>query len=396
MAIIVQKYGGSSIADIERIMNVARRVVERKRCGDDIVVVVSAMADTTDELIDLALSLDENPPEREFDMLLTAGERVSMALMSIAIQKLGCCAVSFTGSQSGIITDDDHTRARIIDVRPTRIIETLSAGAVAIVAGFQGVSGKKDVTTLGRGGSDTTAVALGVALGAEICEIYTDVEGIFSADPNRVQSAQLIERITFAEALDMSYFGAGVVHSRAVELARVSSLPIMVASSLVRQEGTIIMNENKGMERPRFVGLSRRNDICLCSGNFAEYEKVGGLFEEAERSRIRLGFPRVAKSGDVWSVDFWADERDINRLRALENRFGLEIDCDVCLLAMVGEEIAQRPGVVAEVLAFIEGLGVRPLVVEASQVSVFVVVKRSCGEGLERAIHERFIRGGAF
>jgi len=375
---------------------VARRIVERKRRGDDIVVVVSAMANTTDELIQLAFSIDKNPPERELDMLLTAGERISMALMSIAIQKLGFDSVSFTGSQSGIITDDDHTRARIIDVRPTRIVETLNSGAIAIVAGFQGVSGKKDVTTLGRGGSDTTAVALGIALGAGICEIYTDVEGVFSADPDRVKSASLIDRLTFEETLDMAYFGAGVIHSRAVELARVSGLPMLIATSLEEKEGTRIMKKIAGMERPRFVGISRREDICMCGSRLKDISSVRELFKKLEKSRIRVGFPRTSKTADGWDISFWAESNDIACLEAMKKNLDLEINENVCLLGLVGEEIAQRAGVVADILDFLSEKGVEPIMIGATQVSIVIIVERACGERLEGALHDRFVMGEAF
>ncbi len=374
----------------------ARRIVERKRRGDDIVVVVSAMANTTDELIQLAFSIDKNPPERELDMLLTAGERISMALMSIAIQKLGFDSVSFTGSQSGIITDDDHTRARIIDVRPTRIVETLNSGAIAIVAGFQGVSGKKDVTTLGRGGSDTTAVALGIALGAGICEIYTDVEGVFSADPDRVKSASLIDRLTFEETLDMAYFGAGVIHSRAVELARVSGLPMLIATSLEEKEGTRIMKKIAGMERPRFVGISRREDICMCGSRLKDISSVRELFKKLEKSRIRVGFPRTSKTADGWDISFWAESNDIACLEAMKKNLDLEINENVCLLGLVGEEIAQRAGVVADILDFLSEKGVEPIMIGATQVSIVIIVERACGERLEGALHDRFVMGEAF
>ena len=359
------------------------------------VVVVSAMANTTDDLVQLAFSIDENPPEREFDMLLTAGERISMALLSIAIQGLGLRAVSFTGSQSGIITDDDQTRARIIEVRPTCIVEAINDGEIAIVAGFQGVSGKKEVTTLGRGGSDTTAVALGVALGAEICEIYTDVDGVFSADPRRVKSARLIENLTFEEALDMAFFGAGVVHSRAVELARVSGLPLLVASSLEERKGTTIMEGIVGMERPRFVGLSRRDNICVCSSRLFSASSVNGLFAELEKSRVRVGFPRIGKASHGWEISFWVDSNDLPRLEALETAFELSIDSDVCLIGLVGEEIAQRASTIAEILAFLAELDVEPIMVDATQVGIAIIAKREYGERLERALHDRFVGGEA-
>lgn len=396
MGIVIQKYGGSSVADTERIIHVADRIVRRKRAGDDVVVVVSAMADTTDDLIELAKSIDPNPPEREFDMLLTAGERISMALLSMAIQKLGEKAVSFTGSQSGIITDGDHTRARIIEVRPTRIIESLNEGIIAIVAGFQGVSGKHDVTTLGRGGSDTTAVALAVALGASVCEIYTDVDGVFSADPNRVVGAHRIDKITYSETLDLAYFGANVLHSRAVELARASKMPLRVTSSINEGKGTLIVEKIKGMERPRFVGISRRDDIFLCKASLPDGKVLNNLLSMLEKECVRIGFPRMRRDGGGWQASFWADEGDIDSVDAIVGQFEISIDRDTCLIALVGEEIAQRAEVLREILGFLLEHDAEPLLIGATQTSVAIVLPKRAGEKIEEALHAKFIEGGAF
>jgi aspartate kinase len=242
---VVQKYGGSSVADAESIKRVARRIVETKKTGNDVVVVVSAMGDSTDELIDLANQVSPAPPGRELDMLLTAGERISMALLAMAIGNLGHDARSFTGSQAGVITDGTHGKAKIIDVTPGRIEQALEAGAIAIVAGFQGVSqGTKDITTLGRGGSDTTAVALAAALEADVCEIYTDVDGVFTADPRIVPTAQRRDRISYEEMLEMAACGAKILHLRCVEYARRYDIPIHVRSSFSQKDGTWIVNDS--------------------------------------------------------------------------------------------------------------------------------------------------------
>ncbi|HYN74970.1 MAG TPA: aspartate kinase, partial [Candidatus Limnocylindria bacterium] len=257
MALIVQKYGGSSVADAECVKRVARRIVETKRAGYEVVVVVSAMGDSTDELIDLAQQVTPNPAPRELDMLLTAGERISMAVLAMAIADLGQEARSFTGSQAGVITDSVHGRARIIDVTPGRIRGALAEGAVAIVAGFQGVSqDTKDITTLGRGGSDTTAVALAAALGAEVCEIYTDVDGVFSADPRIVSTARRLEHVSYEEMLELAAAGAKVLHLRCVEYARRSNLPIHVRSSFSEREGTWVTNERDDMEQAIISGVA--------------------------------------------------------------------------------------------------------------------------------------------
>jgi aspartate kinase len=232
VALVVQKYGGSSVQDADRIRKVAERIVRTHKEGNDVVVVVSAMGDTTDDLLDLAQQVSPAPPPREMDMLLTAGERISNALVAIAIDALGESARSFTGSQAGMITTAKHGDARIVQVNPTRLREAVAEGSIVLVAGFQGVSqDSKDVTTLGRGGSDTTAVALAAALDADVCEIYTDVDGIFSADPRIVPDAQLVDRITYEEMLEMAACGAKILHLRAVEYARRYDVPLRVRSS---------------------------------------------------------------------------------------------------------------------------------------------------------------------
>ncbi len=244
MGLVVQKYGGSSVADAASIKRVARRIVDTKKAGHDVVVVVSAMGDTTDELMDLAEQVSPLPPARELDMLLTAGERISMALLAMAIHDLGAEARSYTGSQAGLITDSKHGAARIIDVTPGRIRQALAEGAIPIVAGFQGVAqDTKDVTTLGRGGSDTTAVALAAALEAEACEIYTDVDGVFTTDPRVVPLARQVPYITYEEMLELAAVGAKVLHLRCVEYARRFDLPIHVRSSFSDRQGTWVMSE---------------------------------------------------------------------------------------------------------------------------------------------------------
>ena len=260
MGLIVQKFGGSSVADAEGMKRVAARIVATKKAGHQVVVVVSAMGDTTDELIDLANAVTPIPQGRELDMLLTAGERISMALLAMAINNLGFEALSFTGSQAGVITDSVHGKARIIDVTPGRIREAISSGAIAIVAGFQGISqDTKDITTLGRGGSDTTAVALAAALEADVCEIYTDVDGIFSADPRVVPAARKLKTVTYEEMLELAAAGAKVLHLRCVEYARRFNLPIHVRSSFSPNEGTwVVENHPEGgtMEQAIISGVA--------------------------------------------------------------------------------------------------------------------------------------------
>ena len=261
MALVVQKYGGSSVADADGIKRVARRIVSTRKAGHDVAVVVSAMGDSTDELIDLANQVTPLPPGRELDMLLTAGERISMALLAMAIASLGSEARSFTGSQAGVITDAEHGRARIIDVTPGRISTAIAEGYIPIVAGFQGVSQTtKDITTLGRGGSDTTAVALAAALGADVCEIYTDVDGIFTADPRIVRNARKIPKISYEEMLEMAASGAKILMLRCVEYARRYGVPIHVRSSFSDREGTWVTGhasmEDASMEQAIISGIA--------------------------------------------------------------------------------------------------------------------------------------------
>jgi len=258
VSLIVQKFGGSSVADAESIKRVARRIVATKAEGHDVVVAVSAMGDTTDELIELAHSVTENPDPREMDMLLTTGERISMALLAMAIKSLGVDARSYTGSQAGMMTDSPHGAARLVDVSPDRLREALDEGAIAIVAGFQGFNrDSKDITTLGRGGSDTTAVALAAALNADVCEIYTDVDGVFTADPRIVPKAHKVDIVTFEEMLELAAAGAKVLHIRAVEYARRHGVTLHVRSSFADNEGTLVVaTRGENMEEPIITGVA--------------------------------------------------------------------------------------------------------------------------------------------
>ncbi len=282
MALIVQKYGGSSVADAERIKRVAERIVAARKTGDNVVVVVSAMGDTTDELLELAHQVSPLPPGRELDMLLTSGERISMALLAMAIHNLGYEARSYTGSQAGVITTSSHGRARIIDVTPGRLRTALDEGAIAIVAGFQGVAqDTKDITTLGRGGSDTTAVALAAALAADVCEIYTDVDGVFSADPRIVPNARHIEQITYEEMLELAACGAKILHLRSVEYARRAGLPVHVRSSYTTRSGTMVAGsmEDLPVEQALITGVAHDRSE-------AKITVVGVPDEPGEAARI--------------------------------------------------------------------------------------------------------------
>ena len=261
MALIVQKYGGSSVANAERIKNVARRIAQAKDRGDQVVVVVSAMGDTTDELIELAYQVAKHPDRRELDHLLSTGEIVSSTLLAMALHGMGYQAISLTGAQAGIRTDAAHSRARILKVESKRVVKELEKGNIVIVAGFQGVTGEMDITTLGRGGSDTTAVALAASLGAEVCQLFTDVDGVYTADPRLVPEAQKLADIGYDEMLEMASYGAGVVHPRAVELGELFNIPILVASSFTQNPGTLIHGGASMEVRNKVRGIAHDLDV---------------------------------------------------------------------------------------------------------------------------------------
>ncbi|RKZ32856.1 aspartate kinase, partial [bacterium] len=349
MRIIVQKYGGKSVANIDRIRQVASRIVNRHIAGEGLVVVVSAMADTTDELIGYANSISRSPSERELDMLLTAGERISMALLSMAIWDLGHSAISFTGSQSGIITDDVHTRARIVEIRASRIIEELHKGRIVIVAGFQGVSGKREVTTLGRGGSDTTAVALAGALGAERCEIYSDVDGLYSIDPKISDNAIHIDQIDYNTLFDLAFFGAQVIHPRAVEMARKYNIPILLASST--KEGKHTMIKSKAMEGATFFGVSIQPEIIWFNLKIP-IDKLYLFWEELERIRTSIRNPALQISDDLGYLNFWTLPANSDEIEGVLKLFP-EIESKTEKLALIsisGWGLAESPQANADII----------------------------------------------
>ncbi|MFH1380659.1 MAG: aspartate kinase, partial [Candidatus Omnitrophota bacterium] len=288
--IIVQKYGGTSVGDTKKIINVARRIVSYKDNGYDVVVVVSALGGATDELIALASEITKKPSERELDMLISTGEQVSMALLAMAVQKLGKEAISFTGSQVGIMTDNSHTKARIIDIAGGRIRRALKEGKIAIVAGFQGINADQEITTLGRGGSDTTAVALAAALGAKMCEIYTDVDGVYTADPRIVKNARKLNKISYEEMLELASLGAKVLHSRSVEVASKFNIPLHVRSSFSKKNGTIITKEVKAMEDMLVSGVTlNKNEAKITICDAPDKPGIAGrIFGEIARNNINI------------------------------------------------------------------------------------------------------------
>ncbi|KGM13858.1 aspartate kinase [Cellulomonas bogoriensis] len=407
MGLIVQKYGGSSVSDAESIKRVAKRIVEARRAGNDVAVVVSAMGDTTDELIDLANQVTPLPPSREMDILLTAGERISMSLLAMAIANLGVEAQSFTGQQAGVITDDEHGKARIIDVKATRIREALAEGNVAIVAGFQGVTEHtNDVTTLGRGGSDTTAVALAAGLDADVCEIYTDVDGVFTADPRIVPSARKIDRITYEEMLDMAASGAKVLMLRCVEYARRHGVPIHVRSSFSGHEGTLVTDEpyeGEGqMEQPIISGVA--HDSSEAKVTVVGVPDVPGtaarVFEVVAEAGVNIDMivqnVSAAQTGltDI-SFTLPADDgaRATAALEVAKDALGfasLQYDDTIGKLSLVGAGMKSHPGVSAKLFGALRDSGINIEMISTSEIRVSVVTRSDQLADAVRAVHTAF------
>ncbi len=397
MPVLVQKYGGTSVGSPERIHHVAERIVRTRRAGTDLVVVVSAMADTTDDLLELAKKVSDRPHPREQDMLLTAGERISMALVAMAVNDRGQEAVSFTGSQSGIVTDTSHTRAKILEVKADRIREELKRGRVVIVAGFQGVSREREVTTLGRGGSDTTAVALAAALGAEECEIYTDVDGVYTADPRVVPGARKLAALSYDEMLELASLGAKVLHNRSVEIARRFQVPVHVRSSFNWNEGSRI-RKGDSMEEVVIRGIAHDPDVAKIAllgvpdrpGVAAEiFRDVGGqgvnvrMIVQANGSDGRNDVTFAVGSHEAQSV--------LPVVEELRKRLGARsfvYDPDVAIISVVGEGLATSPGTAGEVFAALAKAGVNIESISTSSITITCVVRKADVEPAVRSLHE--------
>jgi aspartate kinase len=411
VGLIVQKFGGSSVADAESIKRVAKRVVETRKAGNDVVVAVSAMGDTTDSLLDLAHEVTPMPAPRELDMLLTAGERISMALLAMAIRSMGLDARSFTGSQAGMITDAQHGAARIVDVTPGRVRSALDEGAIAIVAGFQGFNrGTGDITTLGRGGSDTTAVALAAALNADVCEIYTDVDGIFTADPRVVPLARPIPRITSEEMLELAANGAKVLYIRAVEYARRHGVTLHVRSSFNSNEGTIVYN-------PAAPGLDE-------NGEPVEEPVIAGVATDLSEAKITVvGVPdQPGKAAEIFTIvanaganidmivqnvsaadtgltdiSFTLPKSDAQRamasLNAQQDKVGfanLQYDDQIAKLALVGAGMRTNVGVSAQLFQALADAGVNIEMISTSEIRISVVTRADSIATAVRAVHTAF------
>ena len=411
MGIVVQKYGGSSVADAAGIKRVAQRIIGTKKQGHDVVVVVSAMGDSTDNLIDLANQVSPLPPARELDMLLTAGERISMAVLAMAIHDLGHDARSFTGSQAGVITDAVHGRAKIIDVTPGRIEAALREGAIAIVAGFQGVSQTtKDITTLGRGGSDTTAVALAVALGAEVCEIYSDVDGIFTADPRIEPHARRIPRISYEETLEMAAQGAKILHLRCVEYARRYTMPIHVRSSFSEKEGTWVVTaedvkKEDTVEAAIITGVAhdRSQAKITVVGVPDKPGEAASIFRAVADAQINIDMivqNVSAASTGLTDISFTLPRGEgqtaMAALARLQGTVGfdrLQYDDGVGKVSIVGAGMSSAPGITARFFEVLSEAGVNIEMISTSEIRVSVIVSEAQVQEAVNAAHAAFDLG---
>lgn len=405
MSLIVQKFGGSSVADAESIKRVASRIVETSKAGHEVVVVVSAMGDTTDDLLDLALAVAAVPAPRELDMLLTSGERISMALLAMAIKSLGYEARSYTGSQAGMITDARHGSARIVDVAPKRIREALDQGAIAIVAGFQGFNRSTgDITTLGRGGSDTTAVALAAALGAEVCEIYTDVDGVFTADPRVVPRAHKIDTVTSEEMLELAAAGAKVLYIRAVEYARRYGVTIHVRSSFNNSEGTLVVNARNGVsvEEPIITGVA--TDLSEAKITVVGVPDVPGKAAQifnivaSTNANVDMIVQNVSAAATGRTDISFTLPRDDGRrvLDALESERdqvgfdSLQYDDEIGKLSVVGAGMRTNSGVSAKLFTALFEAGINIEMISTSEIRISVVTRADTLAEAARVVHRAF------
>ncbi|MFH1457755.1 MAG: aspartate kinase [Candidatus Omnitrophota bacterium] len=398
--LIVQKFGGSSVANVEKIQNVAKRVVSTRKKGYDLVVVVSALGDTTDELIALANKIHAEPSEREMDMLLSTGEQISVALLAMAIHKLGEEAISFTGAQVGIITDTSHTRARIIKINTDKIKEELRRGKIVIVAGFQGVTLNQDITTLGRGGSDLTAVALAKELGARECEIYTDVDGIYTTDPRIEPRAKKIKVITFDEMLEMASLGAQVMQARSIEVAKKFNVPIHVRSSFLNKTGTMIIKEAKRMEDVVVSGVTinkKEAKITICDVP----DRLGvaaKIFTELSKKGVNVDMivQNVSHTRKT-DISFTVNKPEVHKTMKVTKRVAGSIgagdvlaDQDISRVSIVGVGMKSHPGVAAKMFEVLAENKINIEMISTSDISISCIIQKRFAEAAVRALHEKF------
>ncbi|WBW94932.1 aspartate kinase [Oceanirhabdus sp. W0125-5] len=386
MGIVVQKYGGTSVGDIEKIKNVAKRVAERKKEGNDIVVVVSAMGKTTDKLVDMAKSITENPCKREMDMLLSTGEQITIALLSMALKEYGYDSISLTGSQAGIVTEGIHTKNRIKLVETDKIKTHLDYGKIVVVAGFQGVNEKGDITTLGRGGSDTTAVALAAKLNCT-CEIYTDVDGVYTVDPRIFPNAKKLKAISYEEMMEMASMGAGVLETRAVEIAFKYKIPIYLAINTGNVEGTYVKEKDKEMEKKAITGLTVTDDILMITINKVEYtsKNIALIFDVLARNNVNIDMiSQTAPHDNYVNVSFTASKDDIftikEVIKELENDLqGIDVDFEsnISKISVVGIGMMNQSGVAAMVFKVFSENNIDFKQVTTSEISISYTIDSS-------------------
>ncbi len=416
MGLVVAKFGGSSVADAASILRVAKRIVDTKQSGNQVVVVVSAMGDTTDELLDLAHEVSPNPPGRELDMLLTAGERISMAVLAMAINDLGEDARSYTGSQAGLITDSTHGKARIVDVTPDRIQQALSEGAIPIIAGFQGVAqDTKDITTLGRGGSDLTAVAIAAALNADVCEIYTDVDGIFSADPRICPKARQVPRITYDEMMELAAAGAKVLHLRCVEYAKRFNLPIHVRSSFSQREGTFVIadladqskiaklsQQGAIMEQPIIAGVAHDlgdakvtvvgvpDKPGMAAAIFQAVADAGVNMDMIVQNVSASGSSKTDVTFTVPRAEAAKAELQLRKAHSVIGFDDVETDENIAKISLIGAGMRSHPGVSATFFKAIADAGINVEMISTSEIRISVVTRADAAKSAVQAIHTAF------
>ncbi|MCX8032477.1 MAG: aspartate kinase [Thermoleophilia bacterium] len=394
------KFGGTSVADAACIKRAAKRIVDVYKQGHPVVAVVSARGDTTDELIELAKEISDNPPAREMDMLLSTGERISAALVAMAIHDLGYDAISLTGSQAGIVTDTVHTKAKILDIRPHRIRRALEEGKIVLVAGFQGVSTTQDVTTLGRGGSDTTAVALAAALGAEACIIYTDVDGVYTADPRIVPEARKLDFISNDEMLELTAGGAKVMMLRSIEIARRYNVPLWVRSSFTENPGTLIGQEVKGMEQAIISGVTYALDDAKVTIHDLP-DRVGvaaRVFSELAKANINVDvIIQNVSAGGKADISFTVAESDLPKVAAvldeLQKELGFssyDLDKDVAKVTLVGAGMKTYPGIAAKMFETLAENNINIEMISTSSIKISCVIRKQHVETAVRAIHAAF------
>lgn len=398
--LIVQKFGGSSVANVEKIQNAAKRVVSYKKKGHNVVVVVSALGDTTDELIELSQKITTEPSDREMDMLLSTGEQISVALLAMAIHKLGCEAISFTGAQVGIITDTSHTRARIIKINANKIKEELAKGKIVIVAGFQGVTLNQDITTLGRGGSDLTAIALAKELKADECEIYTDVEGIYTTDPRIEPKAKKIKEITYDEMLEMASLGAQVMQARSIEVAKKFDVPIHVRSSFSNNPGTMIIKEVKRMEEVLVSGITlNKNEAKITICNVPDKPGIAAkIFNELAEAGISIDMivqnvSHLRQTDISFTINKADAAKTIKITRVLAKEMGtgdiLE-DQDIARVSIVGVGMKTNSGVAAKMFNTLAENKINIEMISTSDISISCIIQKKFAETSVKSLHEKF------